>query len=83
MGASDYILVADWKMKWLAMVWREIQQEWFGKSGVCMQVHTILYVWIHCHIYSAQGGGSYSVDSVARWHGYHAPCASNLGGGRH
>ncbi len=34
MGASDYILVADWKRKWLAMVWREIQQEWFGKSGV-------------------------------------------------
>ena len=34
LARDEYILVIDWKMKWLAMVWRETQQEWFGKSGI-------------------------------------------------
>eukprot|EP00951_Prasinocladus_malaysianus_P013596 scaffold103069_cov34-Prasinocladus_malaysianus.AAC.2 len=34
LGKDDYILVIDWKMKFLAMVWMETQQEFFGKAGI-------------------------------------------------
>jgi hypothetical protein len=37
-----FVEISDWKMKWLMMLLRETQVDFFGKAGVCW--HGTMYV---------------------------------------